>query len=111
MFKKIMAASALVALSSGAAYAGGPMGGVNSPIGELPQALPGQCFARIVTPAQYEKVPETVTVQEGFETLHAVEPEFRDSSVEIMTKEAGVKYVVRQPTYETHRAGHGKALF
>ena len=51
MFKKIMAASALVALSSGAAYAGGPMGGVNSPIGELPQALPGQCFARIAEDA------------------------------------------------------------
>lgn len=101
MIKTIFAATALTALAAGAAQAGGPMTGVNSPLGELPNAHPGQCFARIVTPAQYEKVPETVTVQEGYETLHAVEPEFRDSTLEVMVKEAGVKYVVRQPRYET----------
>ena len=101
MLKKILAATALTAMTAGAAHAGGPMGGMNSPIGELPHARPGQCFARIVTPARYEKVPEVVTVQEGYETLHALEPEFQDASVEFMSKEAGVKYVVRQPKYET----------
>ena len=106
MFKTMLATSAILSAMTlgltGPVFAENPAGvRVNSPIGPLPQANPGQCFARIVIPAEYEKVPETVVVQEGYETQQAVEPEFAASSVEVMTKEAGVEYRVRQPVYET----------
>ncbi len=105
MMKKILATTIATAAFSGVAFAGGHAGhgGMNSPIGELPNARPGQCFARIVTPAQYEKVPETVVVQEGFEQMRAVQPEFRETMSEVMVKEAGVQYVVRQPRYEVRQ--------
>ena len=105
MTKKFLAVTALVMMGPGVAGADGHSGlrGVASPIGDLPHATAGQCFARIVTPAQYEKVPETVVVQEGYKTQHAVEAQLRASSTEVMVKEAGVKYVVRQPRYETQQ--------
>ena len=98
MMKKILTATVFTAASALAANADSH--GVNSPIGMLPQAEAGQCFARIVTPAKYKITPETVVVKEGYEKLEAMDAVFAPSSTEVMVKEEGVRYIIRQPRYE-----------
>ena len=99
MMKRLLCAVVVSAMPAGGAHAGG-FGAVGAPLAELPNAQAGQCFARIVTPAQYEAVPETVVVAEGYDKLQAMEPAFRDAAQEVMIREAGVEYVVRQPRWE-----------
>ncbi|MFC7292568.1 peptidoglycan-binding domain-containing protein [Hirschia litorea] len=99
MNKKLLAAVAVVVGFAGNANAGGFSS--YNPMGDLPDAQAGQCFARIAIPAQYEKVPETVVVEEAYERLSARAPEFGPSTVDVKVKDEGVRYVVRQPVYET----------
>ena len=74
----------------------------NTPLGtELPNAQPGQCFARVVIPAVYDDVPQTVTVQDSFDRISVTEPQFAPDSVSVKTRDEGVRYIVRQPRYET----------
>lgn len=92
----LMAAAAATALSAGA-YAQDL-----SPITNLPpSAQPGECFARIRTPAVVDQVPRDVIVQDAYETLDVRQAEFTNDTQEILIREAGVRYVVRQPRYET----------
>lgn len=99
MKKKLLSAVAIIVGFAGSAYAGGHSS--YNPVGDLPDAQAGQCFARIAIPAQYEKVPETVVVEEAYERLSALAPEFGPSTVDVKIKDEGVRYVVRQPVYET----------
>lgn len=74
----------------------------STPIGtELPNAQPGECFARVVIPAVYDDVPQTVTVQDSYDRVSVSEPEFAPDSVNVKVRDEGVKYIVRQPRYET----------
>lgn len=73
----------------------------NTPLGtELPNAQPGQCFARVVIPAVYDDVPQTVTVQDSFDRISVTEPQFAPDAVSVKTRDEGVRYIVRQPRYE-----------
>ncbi len=99
MKNRLLVATALVAGISGAALADGH--GSHSPVDMLPHAEAGQCFARVAIPAQYEKVPETVVVEEAYERLSIIDAQFAPSSVDVKVKDEGVQYVVRQPRYET----------
>lgn len=74
----------------------------NTPIGtDLPNAQPGECFARVVIPAVYDDVPQTVTTQDSYDRLSVTEPQFAPDSVNIKVRDEGVRYIVRQPRYET----------
>lgn len=73
----------------------------NTPIGtELPNAQPGQCFARVVIPAVYDDVPQTVTVQDSFDRISVTEPQFAPDNVSVQIRDESVRYIVRQPRYE-----------
>jgi len=73
----------------------------NTPIGtDLPDAQPGECFARVVIPAVYDDVPQTVTTQEAFDRINVTEPQFAPDTVNVRTRDEGVRYIVRQPRYE-----------
>lgn len=73
----------------------------NTPLGtELPNAQPGQCFARVVIPAVYDDVPQTVTVQDSYQRINVTEPQFAPDSVNVKVRDEGVRYIVRQPRYE-----------
>lgn len=80
---------------------GAPVSSSASPIGtDLPDAQPGECFARIVIPAVYDDVPQTVTSQEAYQALDVTTASFSPDSVNVKTRDEGTKYVVRQPRYE-----------
>lgn len=74
----------------------------STPIGtDLPNAQPGQCFARVVIPAVYDDVPQTVTTQDSYDRISVTQPEFAPDSVNVKVRDEGVRYIVRQPRYES----------
>ncbi len=54
----------------------------------LPDARPGECYAKVVTPAKFETRTEEIVVQEGSERIATVPAEFETSEQRVMTREA-----------------------
>lgn len=68
----------------------------------LPQnTAPGQCYARVKHGAKFATGTETVTVQDGYQTLELGEDQTVEGRKSIMVKEPSVRFEVRQPTYKT----------
>ncbi len=84
--------------SAGNALAGGPNA---FPSALPPVANPGECYAQVKIPAQYDTGIETVVKAEGYTTLEVTEPQFQTRREGVMVKEPSVRYEVRQPTYQT----------
>ena len=88
--------------ATGQAQTAGHGGAAPSPIEQgLPQANPGDCFARVLIPATYDTIPQTVTTQEAFDTLNITPAQLAPETLNIKTRDEGIRYVVRQPRYET----------
>jgi peptidoglycan hydrolase-like protein with peptidoglycan-binding domain len=95
MKTRLLAATALaITIGSTAAHAQSFAGGPPT------SARPGECYARVVRPAEYDAVPETVVTREAYEENQAVQAQFAPSSMQVMTREAGIRYDVRQPRWE-----------
>ena len=61
---------------------GSALSSSNTPLGtDLPDANIGECFARVIIPAVYDDVPQTVTTQESYDRLSVTEPQFSPDSV------------------------------
>ena len=108
MKRKLIAVAATLLGTSGAsiAYGESTTSGhgfpTNSPIEQgLPNASPGDCFARVIIPASYDTIPRTVTTQEAFETLDIIPAQLAPDTLNIKTRDEGLRYIVRQPRYET----------
>lgn len=84
--------------SAGSAFANGPS---SFPSALPPVANPGECYAQVRIPAQYESGSETVVTSEGYSKLEVTDPQFQSRREGVMTKEASTRYVVRQPSYRT----------
>jgi peptidoglycan hydrolase-like protein with peptidoglycan-binding domain len=91
----LLAAVGLSALTAGQAHAQSFAGGPPA------SARPGECYARIIRPAEYDAVPETVVTREGYDEMVASKPEFTAHDTQVVIKENGVRYEVRQPTWTT----------
>ncbi|VAV95218.1 hypothetical protein MNBD_ALPHA06-1983 [hydrothermal vent metagenome] len=75
--------------------------GSNFPFDAPPQGKVGECFARVMVPAQYETVTEQVVVDEGGNRIQVTAPQFAPQTQQYTVRENGVRYEVRQPTYRT----------
>jgi len=75
--------------------------GSNFPFDPPPDGVPGECFARVLIPAQFKTVTEQVVVDEGGSRLHVTAPQFAGQTQQYIAHEGGVRYEVRQPTYRT----------
>jgi len=94
MVKKLLAAAAVLALSA-------PALADTTPMGQLPPfAQPGECFARVVIPAQTDIVPREVVTQDAYERIEVSQPQFADESEQLLVKDGATRYVVRQPRWE-----------
>lgn len=71
----------------------------STPIGDLPNARPGECYARVKIPAQYEMVPETVVTREGHQRTRVTEPRLNSRSEQVEVRPAHVTYKVIPPQY------------
>ncbi|PHR56070.1 MAG: hypothetical protein COA47_13350 [Robiginitomaculum sp.] len=90
---------ALASLAIGSNAIASP--GSNFPFEAPPNGLPGECFARVMTPAQYETVTEQVVVDEGGARIQVSAPQFAAQSQQYTVRDAGIRYEVQQPTYRT----------
>jgi peptidoglycan hydrolase-like protein with peptidoglycan-binding domain len=80
------------------AYAGTPNG---TAFDALPDAKPGECYARVMIAAQYETRYKDVTIDEGGERIDVSQPRFASQAERYVMRDAGVRYVVHQPVYKT----------
>ena len=88
--------------ANGHAQTAGHGGASLSPIEQgLPSANPGDCFARVLIAATYDTIPQTVTTQEAFDSLNITPAQLAPETLNIKTRDEGIRYVVRQPRYET----------
>jgi uncharacterized membrane protein YgcG len=96
----VIASSLSILLLGGAssAFANGP--------GHFPSALPpvanpGECYAQVKVPAQYQTGTQSVVKADGYTKLEVTEPEFQIRREGVMVREPSTRYVVRQPSYRT----------
>ncbi len=71
-----------------------------SPFDSLPDARPGECFARVMIPARYETRTKEVVVDQGEERLGVHDARFASQSRDILIRDAAKRYVVHQPVYK-----------
>ncbi len=79
------------------AQAGSPGG---SPFDRIPEARAGECFARVMVPAQYETHYQDVMVDEGGNRIEVSDAQFASQTQQILVRDEGMRYVVRQPVYK-----------
>jgi hypothetical protein len=90
----LFAATAAIALPATSLAQTGPSG---MPDG----ARPGQCYARVLVPAQFRDIPLDVVTQEASEQFEVTEPVFRTGAAHVELREGHVRYEVTQPTFRT----------
>jgi len=66
-----------------------------------PNAQPGKCYARVLTPAKYETTTEKVLVKEASEKLVTVPAKYGYKTQKVLVKEASEKIVPVPATYKT----------
>jgi len=71
-----------------------------SPFDALPNARPGECFARVMIPARYETRTKDVVVDQGEERLGVRDARFASQTRDILIRDAANRYVVHQPVYK-----------
>ncbi|NND90840.1 MAG: peptidoglycan-binding protein [Granulosicoccus sp.] len=55
----------------------------------LPDAKPGECYAKVITPARFETRSEEIIVQEASERIETVEATYESADQTIIVKDAG----------------------
>ncbi len=66
-----------------------------------PNAKPGQCYARVLTPAKYKNVQERVMAKAAGADLEVVPATYQTVTEKILVSEATTKLVVVPETYKT----------
>ncbi|WP_138513984.1 hypothetical protein [Maricaulis alexandrii] len=99
MFRKsVLCGSALTLITASAALAGDaewfPPDPPNS-------AMAGECYARVRIAPEYDVYTEQVTTQDSYERYDVLPPSLRPEVREYVSREAGVRYIVHEPVYET----------
>ena len=89
-----LALAALVTLAAGGA---GAQEIDNTQI--LPDAKPGDCFAKVITPAKFETRTEEVVVQEASERIETIPAEYQSVERTIVVKEASRRIVPEEAAF------------
>lgn len=67
----------------------------------LPDAKPGECYAKVVIPAKYEEKTEEVVISEPSERIEVVPPKYEWVEDSVQVKEPSFKLVPVPATYES----------
>jgi len=67
----------------------------------LPDAKPGECYAKVVIPAQFKTETEEVVVKEPTERIEIIPAKYEWVKEKVLIKEASQKLVTIPATYET----------
>lgn len=78
-----------------------PSGGITSTmIDVLPNAKPGQCFAKVLVPAEYKTTAEKVVVKEPSQKIDIIPAKYKVVNERVVVKEATEKVVEVPAQYE-----------
>lgn len=66
-----------------------------------PNAQPGECYARVLTPAQYSTSTDRVLKREASERIDIIPAKYQTVSEKVLVREASTKLVVVPAVYET----------
>ena len=67
----------------------------------LPNAKPGECYARVMIPAQFRTESSTVVVREASERLSIVPAKYEWDTERVLVSDASVNFEVVPATYRT----------
>lgn len=98
MMKKNLIKTAVIGAFIGTATIGHAVQDMTS---VLPNAQPGECYAKVVIPAQYRTESSTVVVKEASEQLRIVPAKYEWAEERILVSEAGTELRVVPATYGT----------
>lgn len=79
--------------------AGFATGGSNFPYDAPPTGKVGECFARVLIPAQFESYTEQQIIDEGGSRVSVSQPQFAAVNQQYTVRDASYRYEVRQPVY------------
>jgi len=101
--KKPVVKTAPVAVKAAPVVVSAPAPAVVSSRSELypPNAIPGHCYARVLSPAKYQTTTEKVLAKEASERLVTVPAKFGYATQKILVKEASNRIVAIPATYKT----------
>jgi len=66
----------------------------------LPNARPGECYAKVVTPAKFETRTEEIVVQEGSEQIQTIAASFEEIDERVITRDASKIYTTVPATFK-----------
>ncbi len=69
--------------------------------GILPNAQPGECYAKVIIPAKFETTTEKVLVKEASERLEIIPAKYGTDTQKVLVKEASTRLTVIPATYKT----------
>ena len=91
-----------LSLMTAAILAGaGSAGAAQDATGTLPDAKPGECYAKVIIPAKFETRAEEVVIAEPTEKIEVIPAKYEWTEEKILVQEAGFKLVPVPPVYET----------
>ena len=67
----------------------------------LPDAQPGECYAKVITPPQFETMTEEVVVQEASERIETIEAQYNTVDQNLIIKEASQELIASDAVFET----------
>lgn len=94
----LMGGSAVALVTASAAFAGDTEWFPPDP---PHTAIAGECYARVRIEPEYDVYTEQVTTQDSYERYDVTPPRLRPEVREYISREAGMRYIVHEPVYET----------
>ncbi|MDF1768880.1 hypothetical protein [Maricaulis sp.] len=98
MKHQLLCASAVALLTAAAAHAGDQEWFPPDPPAT---AATGECYARVRIAPEYDIYSEQVTTQDSYERYDVAPPRLREEYREYISREAGMRYIVHEPVYES----------
>ena len=74
---------------------------INDASSALPNAKAGECYAKVIIPAQYKTESQTVTVKEASSKIEIIPAKYEWGEEKVLVKEASKKLIPVPATYET----------
>jgi regulator of extracellular matrix RemA (YlzA/DUF370 family) len=68
--------------------------------GILPNAQPGECYAKVIIPAKFETTTEKILSKEASETLQIIPAKYGTGTEKVLVKEASTRLSVIPATYK-----------
>lgn len=91
-------------LSAGIAFAIAGMGVAQAQVDAtqtLPDAKPGECYAKVIIPAKYETQTEDVVVSEASERIEVIPAKYETVQEKVMVQDASYQLIPVAPVYDS----------